>query len=228
MIPMMILYLCKAFNMNAVLSKTIRQIKSIANRMKIIFFLFLLAGVYAKDGGGNPRFQAYNVVKNNTIIGSIKVSIDVIGDSTIYLLESTIKTKYLVKFNIFSKEKSVYKNGLLVYSSIYRTLNNKVKANHSVTLKDGQYKLEMSDKLKELEVEMIRSNLITLFFQEPLNIKETYSDNLRKLVRVTSLNRGKYKVDFSNGKYNIFHYKNGKCERIEAVNSLFHVSLIPV
>jgi hypothetical protein len=206
----------------------IKQLRSLANRLKVIFFLFVLMGVYANDGVGNPKLHAYKVVKNNTIIGSIKVSIDVTSDSTIYILESAIKTKYLRVFNIFSKEKSVYKNDLLVYSSIYRTLNNKVKANHNIRLKDGQYKLEMSDKLKALEVEVIRSNLVTLFFKEPIDIQETYSDNLRKLVRVTSLNQGKYKVDFSRGKYNIFHYKNGKCERIDAFNSLFHVSLIPV
>lgn len=227
MIPILILYLSKTFNINVVLSKTIKQLRSLANRLKIIFFLFVFMGMYANDGEGNPQLHAYNVVKNNTIIGSIKVSIDVVGDSTIYLLESTIKIKYLVAFNISSKEKSVYKNGLLVYSSIYRIFNNKVKANHNITLEDGHYKLEMSDELKELEIEMIRSNLLTLFFKEPINIKETYSDNLRKLVRVIPLNQGKYKVDFSKGKYNIFHYKNGKCEKIEAFNSLFHVTLIP-
>ena len=97
MIPILILYLSKTFNINIDFSRMIKHIRSLANRLKVIFFLFVLMGVYANDGGGNPKLHAYKVVKNNTIIGSIKVSIDVTGDSTIYLLESAIKTKYLIR-----------------------------------------------------------------------------------------------------------------------------------
>ena len=75
---------------------------------------------------------------------------------------------------------------------------------------------------------MIRSNLITLFFKEPIDVREIYADNSRKFVNVTSMGQGMYKVHFSNGKYNIFHYKNGKCIRIDAISSLFNVTLIKV
>ncbi len=228
MIPMLILYFIKTLKTNTGFSKKINRIKNFAIRLKLIFFLFFLTGTYAMDGEENPKLLAYHVMKNNTVIGTIHVSIDALGDSTIYMLEGSIKAKYLLTFDISSKEKSVYKNGLLVYSSVYRTLNKKVKTNHSITLNKGQYDLEISNRLKVLDCDMIRSNLITLFFREPLNIKKIYADNSRKFVNVTSMGQGMYKVHFSNWKYNIFHYKNGKCIRIDAISSLFNVTLIKV
>jgi hypothetical protein len=212
--------------MNEVLTKNIRHIKCFAIRMIVLFFLFVLTGVYANEGGDNPKSLTYYVVKNDNIIGTINVSIDAFGDSTIYVLEGAVKTKYLMTFDVSSREKSIYNKGMLVYSSIYRTMNKKIKANHSIRFNGGQYDLKTANKLQVLNCDRIRSNLITLFFKEPLNVKKIYADNSRKFVDVTSLGDGRYKVQFSGGKYNIFHYKNGKCIKIEATSSLFNVTLL--
>jgi hypothetical protein len=48
------------------------------------------------------------------------------------------------------------------------------------------------------------------------------------MLKVNPMGDGAYKVEFSKGKYNIFHYKNGRCTKIEAVSPMFDVTLIPV
>ncbi|GAA4812859.1 DUF6134 family protein [Litoribaculum gwangyangense] len=181
---------------------------------------------YANDK--KPLEQiSYNVVRNNEIIGTIKVSCNTKSDSTIYALESSIDVKYILKFSIRGKETAIYKNGILIYSSVYRKVNNKIKANHSVTYKNDSYHLEIGDTEKQLGFEDIQDNLVMLYFKEPKNLNRIYCDNLKRMVNLEPLGEGKYKVAFSEDKFNIFHYENGRCVKVEANSSLFSVTLIP-
>ena len=64
-----------------------------------------------------------------------------------------------------------------------------------------------------------------LFYDDNRTIRY---DNHPTNPKVEPLGKGIYKVELSKGKYNIFHYKNGRCVKIEAVSPLFDVTLIPV
>ena len=224
---MLILYLLRKLKKDSLLSRKIDQLKKFAVQLKTVFLLLVLTNTFANGGTKDNVSLVYNVVKSNMVIGTINISLETFGDSITYLLESDIKTKYVLDFKIKGKEKSVYRNGVLVYSSIYRTLNNTVKSNHSIKLKEGKYNLKKSNEFKMLDFKMIKRNLVTLYFKEPKGIKKIYCDNLNRFVDVIPLGEGRYKVVFSSGKQNIFHYRNGKCVKIEAVSKLFTVTLIP-
>lgn len=134
----------------------------------------------------------------------------------------------ILTFNIIGKEKSIFKNGVLVYTSVYRKLNNNVKANHYIERQGANYNLNQDNKSKLLDIKKIELNLISLYFKEPKGISTIFCDNQKEMIQIKNLGNGKYKVEISNGKYNIFHYKDGKCVKVEAVSSMFDVILIPV
>jgi hypothetical protein len=107
-------------------------------------------------------------------------------------------------------------------------LNNKVKTNHSIQYSKGEYSLKTPEKVSALNIEEIRCNLMVLYINEPIGIKSVFCDNQQEMVNVVPMGKGIYKVELSKGKYNIFHYKNGRCIKIEAVSPLYDVTLIPV
>ncbi|MEL0457535.1 DUF6134 family protein [Flavobacteriaceae bacterium SZ-1-7] len=227
MIPALILYLFKKFRKMDIFINSLLNFKKIALKLKSVFFLLaILASLSFTDKSINKALT-YNVVKNDKVIGTIEINKNAFTDSTVYNLKSRISAKFLFKFCVTGKEKSVFKNGVLVYSSVHRTLNNKTKVNHKIVLKNGQYNLLLGGENIPSKIGSINRNLITLYFSEPIGVTAVFCDNLKKMVPIRPLGNGEYRVDFEDGKHNIFHYNNGTCVKVEAVSKFFNVVLIP-
>lgn len=222
---MLILYTLSKFRFIPSKSKRILLLKKFVKKTIAVLFLLTFASHY---GSNPPEPIIFNIVKNNSVIGSIKITINNSKDSVIYIIDSKVEAQFIVKYKVVSKEKYIYKNGTLIYASLYRTLNSKVKTNHSIVYIQGQYHIQTPNKTSPLNFDKIKLNLMTLYIYEPIGIASVFCDNQTQMVKVKPLGDGSYKVELSKGKYTIFHYKNGKCVKIEAVSPLFDVILIPV
>lgn len=222
---MLILYALRRFKTSRSKLEGLLQFKKFIK--KVIALLCLL--VFTSNYGSNPSApKVFNIVKNNKVIGSIKITESRSRDSVIYNVDSKVEAQFVLKFKVVGKEKYIYKDGTLIYSSLFRTLNNKVKTNHSITYNEGQYNLQTPDKVSPLNFEAIKQNLMTLYITEPIGIEAVFCDNQKQMVKVKPMGDGIYKVELSKGKYNIFHYRDGKCIKVEAKSSMFDVTLIPV
>jgi len=225
MIPLLIIYTLRKFKAGQSILE--RLLKFTTYIKKAIAILFLL--IFSSNYGSNLTAPTiFNIVKNNTVIGSIKITKNVSRDSVIYNIESNVEAQFILKFKVVAKEKYIYKAGTLIYSSLFRMLNNKVKTNHSIQYNKGEYSLKTSEKVRALNLEEIKCNLTILYINEPIGIKSVFCDNQQEMVKVVPMGNGIYKVELSKGKYNVFHYKNGRCVKIEAVSPLYDVTLIPV
>ena len=134
----------------------------------------------------------------------------------------------LLKFCIKGEEKAIFKDGILVYSSVFRSVNNNVKTDHKLIYKKDKYFLTRDGREVLLSLKPISMNLVSLYFKEPKYKKFVYCDNASRMVAIEALGQGKYKVVFDKGKYNIFHYRDGTCVGVEANSKLFDVNLKPV
>lgn len=225
MIPLLIIYTLRRFKAGQSILESLLKFKK--HIKKAIAVLFLLA--FISSYGNNPTNSiVFNIVKNNTVIGTISITENRTNDSVIYNIESNVEAQFILKFKVVAKEKYIYKAGTLIYSSLFRMLNNKVKTNHSIQYNKGEYSLKTSEKVRALNIEEIKCNLTILYVNEPIGIKSVFCDNQQEMVNVVPMGKGIYKVELSKGKYNIFHYKNGRCVKIEAVSPLYDVTLIPV
>lgn len=226
MIPALIIYLIRKYKGKS------RSFVECPVSKKIIFKLLLILGIMLIVSSfttpNTYKSLSYNVVKNNKVIGVININKSISQNEIVYTLNSDIKTKLLLTFNIVGKEKAIYKNGVLVYSSVYRSLNDKVKVDHSIKLQGDKYHITASNEITSMPFRAINHNLVTLYFNEPKGVDSIFCDNLKEMVAVKAIAAGAYRVEISNGKYNVFHYKNGKCIKVEAVSKLFSVTLIPV
>jgi hypothetical protein len=225
MIPMLILYAIRRLKGGQLKPIGFLKFKKFIKKVVAIFCLM----VYSSNYGSNPSsLLVFNIIKNDVVIGTIKISERKSNDSIIYNIESKIEAQFILKFKVVGKEKYIYKNGTLIYSSLFRTLNKKVKTNHSITYNKGQYNLQTPEKVSPLNFEAIKQNLMTLYITEPIGIEAVFCVNQKQMVKVQPMGDGIYKVELSKGKYNVFHYKNGRCTKIEAVSPMFDVTLIPV
>lgn len=210
----------------------IRSVDLLILKVKKLAFMFLcllLVLMFTNLTSNNPKKDVikilFNVERNGKNIGSIKLYKYTIGDKTIYNLNSEINARIIAHFNAVGVEKSIFRNDSLVYSSVYREVNKKIKLNHSISFNEGKYLLEEEKMKVEIDLEIISQNLIKLFFFEPIGIQKVYSDKYKKLLSISQLKKGVYKIEFPNKSSNVYHYKNGECILIEVVGVFFKVKL---
>ena len=201
--------------------------KRLFSKFKYIVPFLLLSNTSIHDRDVKVETIMFNIMKKETNIGTITINKSISELITTYHVNSNILAKLILTFKINCEERSVFKNDTLVFSSVYRTLNNKEKVNQSLEFINGNYYLQEEGKKVLLNIETIRQNLVTLYFVEPIGINKVFCDKQNLMVNLIYLKKGKYKVVFPNGDYNIFYYINGKCSMIEAVNSWCEVKLIP-
>jgi hypothetical protein len=225
MIPMLIMYVLKQSKYGDLIIENIKNYKQLAGRIVVLLAVLLVTGVKANNSPIESQSIIFNVINKNKLIGAIYIDKFITTDSVTYTLESNIKTKLILKFNIHGKERSIYKRGKLVYSSVYRKLNNKVKIDQEVVLMDNQYFIKSTGNVKLEKEKPIDFNLVKLFFIEPIGIKEVYCDKLKRYVPIEKMASHRYKVIFNKDNYSIFNYENGVCISVNAIGSFFKVKL---
>ena len=230
MIPILILCLAKRFGFRT--SQYDRIEVLIRHIQKVIVLIILTVVVKANASNftmantESKSVAVFKVFKKDKIIGTIQIVKQQSENTVIYNVSSEISAKFILKANVVGKETYVFKNGILEYSSLYRTLNNKVKVDQSLVYENGDYYLKKLDRDKPLDLNEIQQNLVTLYFQEPKGAKSIYWDLESEMVNVQCIGKGVYKVKLSSGKYNTFYYENGRCVKIEVVSPMFQVTMI--
>lgn len=224
MLITMFILLMRSLNRKYSVLSRLKNLRGIQLKTKIILIPVLF--LFMTRSNAQDQNLSFEVWKNKSHIGNISMSEKIKADSVVYDLSSEIKTKVLLNFNVTGIEKTIYKNGVLVFSSIYRKLNSSEKVNKELLLNDGKYYLRNGGKKRALPMNKIKDNLVTLYFYEPINISQVYCDNHTSMAKVVQLDKGKYQVTFPDGSYNIFYYQNGKCKKVDAFTSLYEVQLL--
>lgn len=201
-------------------------LKKLIFKIKYIIPFFLLANTSIINETTEVEKISFNIIKKNSRIGYIDIEKASLDKTTTYTLDSEVKVKVIFSFKAIGREKSIYKDDTLIFSSVYRKLNNKVKLNQSLSFINGKYLFKEKNKKEEINIDVINSNLVTLFFFEPVGIQEIYSDKYKKMVKITPIGNSRYKVVLPNKSTSIYHYEEGKCTMVDVVGSFFKVKLI--
>ena len=226
MLIMLLIYAYKKIFKNSNFVDRIAAFSRIGFKIKYIIPFFLLSMSSSDKEVPKVEKVSFSIIKKNSTIGYIDIEKQSLNETTTYIINSEVNAKVIFNFNAIGKEKSIYKKDTLIYSSIYRKLNNKVKLNQSLSFINGKYLLKEENKNELLNIDIINRNLVTLFFNEPNGIQEIYTDKYKQMVKIDPIGDRKYKLILPNKSINIYHYENGKCTTIDVVGSFFKVKLI--
>ncbi len=196
-------------------------------RINIHGFLVSLFMVFMPMLSNAQNLQLnYKITRNGQEIGWLKLDKNTVGNTSVLLLVSEIKTKIVFPITFFSKESSTFENGKLVCSSQFRRTNGSIKSERQTRLMGNEYEVTANGEKKKLSFATITENLLSLYFQEPIDFKSVYCDNQQCFVKVARTVDGGYKVQFPNGNVNCFYYQEGVCTKVKIVHGFYTAQVI--
>lgn len=191
--------------------------------MNLFMLLMLLMPILSK--AQNVQLN-YKIIKSGNEIGWLKLEKNIVGNSSELVLVSEIKTKIFFPIKVYAKESSIFEKGNLIYSSLIRKTNDAVKLDKQTRFIANEYEVLQNGEKEKLPFYTINTNLLCLYFQEPINLKSVYSDNQQCFVNITKTADGGYNVKFPNGNSNSFYYKEGVCTKIKIMHTYYTAEII--
>lgn len=205
--------------------KTSRFFKANFHGFLVILLVGFMLFVPNWTSAQNLRLN-YKIVRNGNEIGWLKLEKSTVGNTSVLLLVSEIKTKVVFPITVFAKESSTFERGKLVCSSQFRKTNGIVKSDKQTRFLGGGYEVTANGETKKLSFPAITENLLSLYFKEPMDSKWVYCDNQQCFVNVARTDDGGYKVQFPNGNVNYFYYEGGVCSKIKIAHGFYSAEVI--
>ncbi|MBU3675646.1 MAG: hypothetical protein FGM54_00460 [Chitinophagaceae bacterium] len=159
----------------------------------------------------------YDVVKDSKKVGYFQIGRAVNPGEVVIRSESTVRVSMLFTIEVIDKMYAVFRNNVLHTATIYRTLNGNVRVNNLTQWQNGKYALSTKDdKNNGAFTQTIRFTTVSLYFDEPLNLTEVYSEKFQRMVAIKSIGIHKYQLTLPDGNTAKYTYVNGYCSEVEA------------
>jgi len=223
MIPLLIYIFSKKYRKygGANNSLQLRQFPGSHFLILLISILFLLLLIIPISTIAQQQQLNYKVIRDGKQIGWVRLEKTTTGDQSTMLLVSEIRAWIILLINISAKESSFFENGRLIYSSQFRTKNGTTKVNKQTRFVDDKYEVLENGEKAGLSYHFIGTNLLSLYFNEPVGINFVYCDKQEAFVQIKKTDDGGYKIKFPDGNSNCFYYNGGICTKIK-VNTTFY------
>jgi hypothetical protein len=196
-------------------------------RLFAILFLFNTLMLVAE---ANAQDNVYDVIVAGRTIGSLKVFEDNKSDERgTHRIESDFKV--LFYSGKYSTQTS-YEDGQLVNAVSAHHVNGDLKEKtQTKSIAKSAYSVSFSgddgEKKKSKEfTKPILNTVTSLYYKEPVNISEVYSERYGQMCTVKKLADGSYSVSLPDGKQSLYTYKNGVCREIKTDLSGFKLRIV--
>ena len=194
------------------------------NSLKILVLIIFI--VVSEKAFSQTNNLNYKVIQGGSEIGWLKLQKTDTNSTTTIKFNSVAKKRMIVKFEITAQESATFSNGVMIESSVFRKVNADVKINKHTVQKGSYYLVNEKENTAIVKINGIVYNQLCMYFKEPVNIKQVYSDTFQTLLDIENLGNHSYKVKFPSGDTNCYYYSNGVCSKIKAVHSMFTVQFI--
>lgn len=190
----------------------------LAARMAVLLLLALAAALSAHT---QNKHLAYNIRQQGKTVGTLQVKEVAANGKVSFQLRSQVQIRFLIGINIKAMEEAHFENNVLVFSSINRSMNGAQKVDKTIRLQGHTYHVNNEGKKEEVRLYPIRHTLLTLYLYEPVALTHVFSDVFQQMVPVRKVAANHYKVQFPDGGYNEFFYKEGSCAKVVLHNTLY-------
>ncbi len=197
------------------------QLKKICRPLALTFLFIAVAQfVLAQE-----KKLEYVIKRKGNEVGTLTFTHQQAGHRVVMKMESEVRTRLILLFTAKAKEETVYDNGIMTWSSIYRKMNGNEKANKRTTLSGTSYVITEDEENETVTHFPIRYNMLSLYVQEPTGISKVYSDNFERLLDIQTIAPHHYKIKFPDGNYNEYFFSQGICTRIRIHHSFYSASI---
>ena len=150
-----------------------------------ILFIVLLAG--SGLAYGQPSVLEYDVLYKGDSIGRMKLHLKSDGVNSSIKMNSNVEVRFIVSNTIKMQEESYYQNNKLIFSNAKRIVNGTTKQHTQTKASTDYYHTINKGKTSILQVPSITYNLLMLYFKEPTNISEVYSDSFQCFLKIEKI-----------------------------------------
>ena len=172
----------------------------------------------------------YDVIVAGRTIGSLKVFDEKgLNDAETHRIESDFKIMF---YKGSYSTQTNYVQGKLVSATCAHHVNGDLKEQtltktSSKTLYEVLFSGEdAEDKPNVVVNKPISSTITSLYYKEPVNITEVYSERYGKMCNIRKLSEGKYGVTLPDGKEGVYSYKNGLCREVKTDLAGFKLRIV--
>jgi hypothetical protein len=174
--------------------------------------LLLLSSLslYSAQSNITANVLVYNIEYNNKVIGYLKTSRFINANETTFSIESNATIKILTSINVHYLLTSKFKDNVLQYSKLINIVNSDTQKVNSIKWDGLQYLVSNKNKLYKSTLNKINFSIGNLYFKEPVNIPQIYSDNFQSMCPINKKEEY-YAITFPDGNTNHYKYVNGYC-----------------
>ena len=223
MIPTILFFLLKHYKRHQPVKAA--RIQLLVNKAGRITGLVILCLVISLFSSSQDKKLTYNVIRNGSTVGTVNYSQATSGNRTTLKMDSEVKTRFIFTFTAKAQEETIYDNGIMTWSFIYRKMNGNEKANKKTKAFGNCYTIFKGSKKETLNKFPILYNMLSLYTTEPATISQVYSDNFEQFLTIQKTKEHKYKIELPDGNYNYYLYENGVLNTIEIHHSLYSASI---
>ena len=222
MIPTLIYFLIRHYRQKN--TETAKN-NSISFKVNKLILLFTLSMIIANTASSQEKKLEYQIKRNGAIVGNVSFTQSLVGNRVTLKMESEVKTRFIFTFTAKAQEESIYDNGILTWSSIYRKMNGTVKADKKMKAVGNSYTIYKDNKSETVNQYPIFYNMLSIYTIEPATLSKVYSDNFQQFLDIKTVKDHHYKIEFPDGNYNEYFYEKGICSKIKIHHSLYSATI---
>lgn len=189
-------------------------------------FLLIALLIYSYGAYAQQTMLEYDIVNKGDIIGAMKLNLARTGTNYSIKMDSKVEVKFIVTTTIKMQEESHFQKDRLIHSTAKRMYNQTVKQNNQTKAADSFYYLINKGKTTTLKVPTINYNLLLLYYKEPVNISEVYSDSFQRFLKIDKVANHHYKITLPDGDHNEYFFENGVCSKVIIHGTFFQVQML--
>ena len=187
-----------------------------------VLFLFLLPTV----SSAQDRNLDYNIVHQGDLKGTVHLSEHSEGNIRRIKVESLIQTRFLFNITVKTIEEAIYREGLLISSRFYQKINEHKQIDRGMIWQHGTYQCSGKQNIVKLPGAPVEYTVLSLYYSEPVNIREVFSDNFQQYLPICKTSTGQYRLDLPNGNSNYYIYHQGNLVRVEVEQPFYALQFI--
>jgi hypothetical protein len=168
----------------------------------------------------SAQVKLYNVIFSGKNVGSLKVFGNGSKDTNTEFYKIESKFKLLFYSGTYVTE-SNFEDGKLRAASSAHHVNGNLKGKTLTTaggdpIYEVKFLGEEAPKINTKHLNFdINHTVTSLYYKEPIDIKEVYSERYAKMCNVKKLTANSYGVELPDGKQGVYIYSKGQCSEVQ-------------